>query len=158
MKFSSMVGGKPTPGIDMTPMIDIIFNLLLFFLLSSSFVEHTSMEVKLPRASTSQSFEGEAVVVELTRDDRLFLQGTPVTLEELKARMKELYTTPDDPKPLLVRADAQALHGRVVAILDIARAVGVKALNVATVPEGTSPAPSAAAEIPAGAGAAPVRR
>lgn len=136
MKFSDIVAAKPAPGIDMTPMIDIVFNLLLFFLLSSSFVEHTSMEVKLPRASTSQSFEGEAVVVELTRDDQLFLQGKAVSLDELRNRMKELYANPEEPRPLLVRADAQALHGRVVAVLDIARTVGVKALNVATLPEG----------------------
>lgn len=135
MKFSAVVSSKASPTIDMTPMIDIVFNLLLFFILSSSFVEHTSMEVKLPRASTSQAFEGEAVVVELTRDDHLFLQGKEVSVDDLRTTMHQLYQDPENGKPLLVRADAQALHGRVVAILDIAREVGVKALNVATLPE-----------------------
>lgn len=115
-------------------MIDIVFNLLLFFLLSSSYVQHSAMEVNLPEASNTPALEGEAVVVDITRDDRFFLQGKEVTLDELKAGISSQYTSPSTDKPLLIRADAKAFHGRVVALLDLARGLGVKSLNVATVP------------------------
>ncbi len=136
-RYASTPAGSDRPTIDMTPMIDIVFNLLLFFLLSSSFVQHTSLEVKLPQASTSVSFEGEAVVVELTRDDRIFVQGKEVSLPDLPGRLKELYPDPESGKPLLIRADEHVFHGRVVTLLDIARSVGVSQLNVATIPSKT---------------------
>jgi biopolymer transport protein ExbD len=144
MKLSEMVGQKSGPVIDMTPMIDIVFNLLLFFLLSSSYVQHSSLEVKLPQSTQSRELEGEAVVVDLTRDDRIFFNGKLVTLDELRAAMVTAYPEPGSDKPLLIRADAQAMHGRVIAILDIARAQKVKALNIATMPAG--PAEAAAGE------------
>jgi biopolymer transport protein ExbD len=131
-RYAAQQGLKP--GSDMTPMIDIVFNLLLFFLLSSSYVQHTALEVRLPEATSAPSIEGEAVVVELTRDDRLFFQSKEVTLEELRAGMREAYPEKGSTRPLLIRADAQAFHGRVVALLDIARDLGVSSLNVATIP------------------------
>jgi biopolymer transport protein ExbD len=131
-----MVAQRSTaPGIDMTPMIDIVFNLLLFFLLSSSYVQHSSLEVKLPESTTSKELEGEAVVVDVTRDDRIFFNGKALDFEGLRAAMSTAYPEPGSDKPLLIRADAQALHGRVIAILDIARERKVKALNIATMPD-----------------------
>lgn len=123
---------------DMTPMIDIIFNLLLFFILSSSYVQHTAIEIKVPSASSGTSVEGDMVAVELTKDDRLFLGGKEIVFDELEPKLRELYPAGSDTtvvKPMLVRADAMAYHSRVVAILDVAKKVGVRALAVETVAE-----------------------
>lgn len=131
-KYAGTLNSPKAP-IDMTPMIDIVFNLLLFFVLSSSYVQHTSMEVKLPQASTSAAIEGDIVVIELTRDERIFLQGKEVFLSEIEAKLREYYPEPNLPKPLLIRADEYARHGSVIALLDISRRVGITSLNVATI-------------------------
>ncbi|RMH55347.1 MAG: biopolymer transporter ExbD [Candidatus Hydrogenedentota bacterium] len=130
---------------DMTPIIDIVFNLLLFFLLSSSYVQHSALDVKLPKAATSEGVEGEVVIVELNRQDQIFLQGKPVEgLEDLEKRLGAIYSNAgaEEKKPLLIRADEFVYHGRVVSVLDIARKVGVQSLNVATVPSEEEPSSS----------------
>lgn len=144
MKLSNMVAQKSASTIDMTPMIDIVFNLLLFFILSSSYVQHSSLEVKLPDSTTSAAVQGEAVVVDLTSEDKIFFNRKEVDLEGLRAAMAEAYADTSTDRPLLVRADAQAMHGKVVAILDIARQQKVKALNIATIP--TAPSSASAAD------------
>ena len=130
-KYAGAAYSQRAP-IDMTPMLDIVFNLLLFFLLSSSFVQHTSIEVKLPKTASSTPVEGEVVVIELTSSERIFLQGKELSLQDLPSKLKELYSGSDLQRPLLIRADEHAYHGGVVALLDIAREVGVTSLNVAT--------------------------
>lgn len=135
MRFKYATYQAPsTSSIDMTPMIDIVFNLLLFFLLSTSYVQHSSLEVKIPYASTATAVENQVIVVDLTRDDRLFLQGEEMTLEALRAELTKLYEK-DKSRALLIRADEDAVHGHVVALLDLSREVGVTELNIATVPQ-----------------------
>lgn len=134
MRFKYAGLQSSTPNIDMTPMIDIVFNLLLFFLLSSSYVQHTTIDVRLPVAKTSKPVESEIVLLELHRDERMMLQGEPIVFDELAAKLAALYPAEQLDKPLLVRADAQSYHGHVVAILDAAREIGVKSLNIETLP------------------------
>lgn len=127
----------------MTPMIDIVFNLLLFFLLSTSYIQHSAMEVQLPKATTATNIENQVVVVELTAKDNIFLDGKEMLpaaagetgLDTLKAELTKIYTSPDVQRPLLIRADEDAVHGHVVALMDIARELGVKSLNIATLPQ-----------------------
>lgn len=131
-KYAAQQGLKP--GSDMTPMIDIIFNLLLFFILSSSYVQNTALEIRLPETTSAANFEGEAIVVELRQDESLLFQSKQVTFDELRQEMRAVYPEPGSTRPLLIRADLNAKHGHVVAILDLAREFGVSSLNVATIP------------------------
>lgn len=134
MRFKyATYGAANTPAMDMTPMIDIIFNLLLFFILSTSYIQHSAMEVSLPQATTATVLENQVVVVDLTRDDRIYLQGEEMTLDHLKTELEKIYSA-DISRPLLVRADQDAIHGHVVAILDLSRKIGIKTLNIATLP------------------------
>ncbi len=121
-------------GLDMTPFVDIIFNLLLFFLLSTSYVQHTALDLSLPRAGRSAGVTGQFIQVDLKVDDSLFLNSKPVaTLEELAAGVaaeKEKGQT-----IFLLRADEGALHGKVVEILDLAKSQGLDDIRVATRPK-----------------------
>lgn len=148
MKFRYASYKPQVASVDMTPMIDIVFNLLLFFLCSSSYVQHATIEIKLPEASNTVEMQGQPVTVDLTRTDVISVNGKRVnSIEELTDTLKAAYP-PDSKKekPLLIRADAFAFHGRVIAILDIARGIGVRTLNVETIPEdktGRNPQPAA---------------
>lgn len=121
--------------IDMTPIIDIVFNLLLFFLLSSSYVQHTAIDVKLPESTTGEKMESEPVIIEITRDERIFIDGEATNFEGLRLSLGEKYADAvEEPRPLLIRADAYAYHGRIVTVLDLARELGITALNIETLP------------------------
>lgn len=127
-----ILGGEAAGvGLDMTPFVDIIFNLLLFFLLSTSYVQHTALDLSLPRAGRSAGVTGQFIQVDLKLDDSLFLNSKPVaTLDELAAGIaaeKEKGQT-----IFLLRADEGAIHGKVVEILDLAKSQGLEDIRVAT--------------------------
>ncbi|MBL4889544.1 MAG: biopolymer transporter ExbD [Candidatus Lindowbacteria bacterium] len=134
MRFKYAAYEEKQVNVDMTPIIDIVFNLLLFFLLSSSYVQHEVIDIKLPEATSSKTAEAELNMIEIRKDQTIFIQGDEVAFEDLRPALARLYPKEDLAKPLLVRADELAYHGHVVAILDAARDLGVAQLNIETLP------------------------
>jgi biopolymer transport protein ExbD len=120
---------------DFTPLIDIVFNLLLFFILSTNYVQQTSFQLEIPGAASADQATEKGIIVTLTRDGRVFVGGDEVPLPALEEHLKALVPAPESPPPLLLQADRLVYHERVVALLDIARRVGVKDLEVATIRE-----------------------
>ena len=115
--------------LDMAPLIDVVFQLLIFFMLTSNFVLQPGISVKLPKAVTSEVISSENLVVTLTGQDLLFLNEAPITLAELTTQIKQ---AAEDKKTVLLRADSSASLGRVVEIWDLCRNAGVPQINIAT--------------------------
>ncbi len=115
--------------IDIAPLIDVIFQLLIFFMLSSSFTFQSGINVKLPKAVTSDIIREENLVVTITSENILYLNDAVTTLKELKQNL-------DHPgikkRPLLIKADRRASVGRVVDIWDLCRNLGIEKINIAT--------------------------
>lgn len=127
-------GQLPPVEMNLTPLIDIVFNLLLFFILSTNYVQQTSFQLELPGAASADEV-GEGIIVTLTRDERVFVGSDEVPLQALEEHLKTLVPDPEKPPPLLLQADRLVYHERVIALLDIARRVGIKDLEVATIQE-----------------------
>lgn len=137
MKFS--VGRRPDPLLDVTPMIDIVFQLVLFFMVSTTFVNAPGIQVDLPRSSedtliTEQQDlhiwmtcgEGEGCV-----EGAVYVGDEAVTEGELDRRLRR--TAEEDPSTLVViKADQGVSHGRVVTVMDLARTKGLSRLAIAT--------------------------
>ena len=115
--------------LDIAPLIDVVFQLLIFFMLTSNFVIQPGIKVHLPKAITSEVMSGENFVVTLTGQDLLFLNEKPITINELVAKLKEAASSD---KSLLLKADTSASLGRVVEIWDLCRELGVSQINIAT--------------------------
>ena len=115
--------------LDMAPLIDVVFQLLIFFMLTSNFVLQPGISVKLPKAITSEVISSENLVITLTGQDLLFLNEAPITLAELTTQIKQ---AAEDKKTVLLRADSSASLGRVVEIWDLCRNAGVPQINIAT--------------------------
>ncbi len=115
--------------IDIAPMIDCVFLLLIFFMLTSSFTSQSGIHVKLPKAVTSDVLTEENVVVTVTRENVIYFNGVVITLKELTGKLEKF----DYKKqPLLIRADRRASVGRVVEIWDLCRNLGIERIHVAT--------------------------
>lgn len=114
---------------NMTPLIDIIFQLLIFFMLSSSFSFPSGIDVKLPKAVTSDKVQAQDLVITITSENVIYLNNGVVTMKEL-----EKYLTMDDNKnrPVLIRSDRRSSMGRIVDVWDLARSLGVQQINIAT--------------------------
>ncbi len=133
---------RPDPLIDITPMIDIVFQLVLFFMVSTTFISSPGFQVDLPRSS-SQAVLSEAKDVNIwmtcgertgpgsCTDGALYVDDKPVTAKELEALLTR--TAARDPSTLVViKADQGVQHGRVVTVMDMARTRGLTRLAIAT--------------------------
>lgn len=115
--------------IDIAPLIDIVFQLLIFFMLTSSFVVQPGIKVKLPKAVTSEAVKFENVEVIVSGENIVYLNGKIVTTKELKKMFKQIAQRD---QAILIKSDRRAALGRVVEIWDMCREAGIKQLNIAT--------------------------
>ena len=115
--------------LDMAPLIDVVFQLLIFFMLTSNFVVQSGIKVHLPKAISSEVVRSENLVVTLTGQDLLFLNDQPITINALTEKIRE---AAEENKTLMLKADTSASLGRVVEIWDLCRQLGVAQINIAT--------------------------
>jgi len=115
--------------IDIAPLIDIVFQLLIFFMLTSSFIMQPGIKVNLPNAVTSETVKAENIEILVTSENVTYLNGKVVTNNELKASLKQAAKRS---QTMLIKADRRASLGRVVEIWDMARDTGVTQINIAT--------------------------
>lgn len=117
---------------DMVPFIDIVFNLLIFFLLTSSYVFQPGIKINLPRAVTSEVLKEEPLVITVTSEDAIYLNDKIATVQELISKLKKVSK---EEGTLLIKADKKASVGRVVEIWDMCRDIGISHVNIATAQE-----------------------
>jgi biopolymer transport protein ExbD len=115
--------------IDIAPLIDIIFQLLIFFMLTSSFIMQPGIKINLPKAVTSEVVQYENIEILITGENITYLNGKVVTMNELKGFLKQAAKRN---QAILIKSDRRASLGRVVEIWDIARDLGLSQINIAT--------------------------
>ena len=115
--------------INMAPLIDVIFQLLIFFMLSSSFTFKSGINVKLPKAVTSDTVRDENFVITITSENVIYLGNKVLTIKELT---ENLNTPAVRNRPILIKADRRASMGRIVDVWDLCRKIGIERINIAT--------------------------
>ena len=120
---------KPT--INITPLIDVMFLLLIFFMVSSTFKENLGIQVALPKVRTASEREISLREIVVDRAGQFFFNGEPVADAELRRRLAELLLQ-DPTASLVLRADREASFGRVLRAIDITREVGGSQLVIPT--------------------------
>jgi biopolymer transport protein ExbD len=116
--------------IDMIPMIDMVFLLLIFFALTSTFEIQRVMEMNLPKAATGERLQKEqTLTLHIKDDNQLLLENTPVALQNLQSALSEVVHKSAG-VTLVIKGDAQVPHGKVVEIMDITNASGVKKILI----------------------------
>ncbi len=125
--------------VDITPLVDVVFLMLIFFMVSTSFKVSSSLNLELPAShSKAQQTEQKEVVISIDGSGQLFVQDEPVKDGDLRRRI--LNVSKGDPNMRVVlRADANARHRRVVYVLDTIRALGMGKIGIATMNAGSEP-------------------
>jgi biopolymer transport protein ExbD len=113
---------------DIAPLIDMVLLLLIFFLLTSSFIFQKGIKINLPKTISSEVAQ-DGRVITITRDNAIRLDGKAITLSELE---KALKTAARENAPLLIKADRRASLGRVGDVWDLCREIGLTRVNIAT--------------------------
>ncbi len=123
MNFSARRRDEPL--VDVTPLIDIIFQLVIFFMVSTTFVTEQGIEVDLPRSSAQTIVrERNDVEVKVTADGAVYVDEDAVTWDELRQRLRD-HAKAGKGGMVIVKADENVDYGRAVAVLDLARSLGL---------------------------------
>jgi len=120
------------PRIDLTPMVDVVFLLLIFFMISTTFVESPGITIKLPEAS-SQPVEREPqeLKIYLSREGDVYYLDRKISITDYKKLLAENRSNADN-MTILLLADQESRHGKVVTLMDLARDAGFVKLAIAT--------------------------
>jgi biopolymer transport protein ExbD len=121
--------------IEIIPMIDTIFFLLVFFMISTlSMARFTGVQVNLPKAASGSQPPSETAVISLTKEGRLFFNKSEVSEESLRRSLREgLMKNPE--LLVVINADDGVQHGKVVELMDQARQTGATKLSIAVKPK-----------------------
>jgi biopolymer transport protein ExbD len=127
LRNDSTRGGKRL--ISLTPLIDVVFILLIFFMLASSFLDWRAITLDAPAAQAAGTSMDGAVLIRVMADGSLDLGGSPVTLDDLNERLRPHLDRKPDQRVLIQPAAGVPLQ-RVVTVLDAATAAGVSNLSL----------------------------
>ena len=129
--FSNLQAQSEETDIDITPMLDVVFIMLIFFIVTASFVKESGIEVNRPDASTAEAKPRASILVAINEKGEIWL--TKRTIEQSQVRANIEYLHAENPQgSVVVQADEEAKTGVLVAVIDAARAAGVKDVSLAT--------------------------
>ncbi|MHA2937184.1 ExbD/TolR family protein [Vibrio sp. RC27] len=117
--------------IDMTSMLDIVFIMLIFFIVTSSFVRESGVEVNRPQASNSTSQKDASVFIAVTADNEIYIDKRVVDKERVQPTLEHIIIEQPN-AALVIQADEFAFNGTVVAVMDAAKSAGISNIALAT--------------------------
>lgn len=121
---------KSSTELNIAPLIDMVFILLIFFLVTTSFVKESGVEVKRPVAKSSEKKEKTNLVIGVTEQNRIYIKGNPVDVRSIRSYM-ERFLMQYPQGSVVIAADENSSSGKVIQVLDACRLAGVKNVAVA---------------------------
>lgn len=116
--------------INMTPMLDIVFIMLIFFIVTAVFVKTAGVEVIRPMASTAHDVKRVSVIIGISEDNKIWINKQEVTLADVPVIVAKLKT--ENPKGnVVIKADTQSHSGLVVSIIDLLNQIGIAGVSIA---------------------------
>jgi biopolymer transport protein ExbD len=123
--------GPLAPAMDMTPMIDCVFLLLIFFMITTVFKNPAQLKMVLPDAFNPQKLDKKQIIVELDAEGTIQIDGKPVTFDSYDSFLvNEKQKTGN--KSIVIRADKAAKHGDVLKLMRLAKAVAIETIAIST--------------------------
>ncbi|MEO1243301.1 MAG: biopolymer transporter ExbD [Pseudomonadota bacterium] len=131
MARRSFVKDQDEEDVNVTPLLDIVFIMLIFFIVTSTFVKEPGVEVDRPEAATTQDRKFAKIIVAIASDDEIWINNERVTLEEVRVRVEELRL--ENPKSTaVIQADVEARSRMLVEVANQIRDAGVSEIAVST--------------------------
>ena len=122
--------------LNVTSLIDVMFLLLIFFMISTTFLSSPAIKLELPKAKHSDVVRQAPLVVYVDQTGSVFLNDEPIERPLLEAALK-IKLAGSEEKTVVLKADSRVSHGAVITVIDMVKGAGVKKLVVSTEPEET---------------------
>ena len=124
--------------INMAPLIDVVFLLLSFFMITSTYIKTSAINVDLPKAATSDAQANREAVVTLYKSGTITLNDKTIGIEQLGKAIKDL-DIKNKQLVVTIRGDQGIAYGKLIEIMDIVRLTGIKRMSLATTHKETTP-------------------
>ena len=122
--------GSDSVVLNMMPLIDMVFILLIFFLVTTTFVKESGVEVNRPIAASAQSKEETNIVIGVTKDGAVWIENQQIDIRSVRSRMERFkHESPEG--NVVITADKDSLFGVAIEVLDQVRLAGIKNVVVA---------------------------
>ena len=129
--FSNLYDAEADGEIDITPMLDVVFIMLIFFIVTASFVKESGIEVNRPDASTAQSKPRANILIAINANDEIWINKRQVEESQVRANIERMHA--ENPQgTVVIQADEEARTKKLVAVMDAARQAGVYDVSLAT--------------------------
>jgi len=117
--------------INISPLIDVVFILLIFFIVTTVFVDETGVDVKKPRAATAESLEKNSILIAVTASGQVYQGGRNIGVSGVRSVVAALLESNEE-MPVIIQGDADANHGTIVKVIDAANLAGAQTVSLAT--------------------------
>ncbi|SDL71112.1 outer membrane transport energization protein ExbD [Modicisalibacter muralis] len=128
MRRRRLQAGSETTDIDLTPMLDVVFIMLIFFIVTTSFVKESGVEIERPESSAASPRPDAQVMVAITAEGAVWVDGQPVDIHRVGSEVAELVS---DEGGVVLQADRSSTTGLLVEVMDRIRDAGVDKVAVA---------------------------
>lgn len=129
---------KVTSLLNIAPLIDCVFLLLIFFLLTSSFIEEVGLEIELPGSASAATVEEQEIIIYLTEDSSIEINGRHSSLDTLQDDLISFVARLDTHQAIL-KADKDVRLELLIKVMDLTKAAGIKTINIKTLPVSIEP-------------------
>ncbi len=127
-------GGGDETEVDITPMLDVVFIMLIFFIVTASFVKEAGVQVKRPAAKTAMSKESASILIAITETDEVWIDKRSVDISTVRANIERLRA--ENPRgTVVIQADRNSRNGLLVKVIDAAKQAGVPDVAISAVRE-----------------------
>ncbi|WP_372872577.1 ExbD/TolR family protein [Shewanella sp.] len=129
MPFKKYSAEHEEAKVDMTPMLDIIFIMLIFFIVTTSFVKPMGIDYNKPENAQKSNSKGDNILITVNKSGMVTMEGRLVDMERVTANVeRKLAETPG--AAVLIQAEGETLHGVVVGVMDRVKTAGVSKVSV----------------------------
>ena len=126
--------GEEDSAIDITPMIDIVFIMLIFFVVTASFIKEAGVDVNRPDAVTAERKERASILIAIDATDQVWIDKRPVDVRAVRANIERLRA--ENPEGgVVIQADIESKNGTLVKVMDAAKLAGVPNVSLAATPK-----------------------
>jgi len=120
---------KNTESIDMSPLLDVVFILLIFFIVTTVFVKETGVDVDKPQAMTAQQLEQTVILLAITSDGEVFYDSTQIGVAGIRSTIEQLLVSKI--RPVVIQADKTVQTQLLLEVIDEAKLAGATTVNLA---------------------------
>ena len=129
--LASLLQEEEQEEINLTPMLDVVFITLIFFIVTASFVKEAGIDVNKPNGTQSVMPKNANIFIAVTEDEKVWIDKREVDIDSVRANLERLMAEqPSD--VIIIQADEEAEHGVVVEVMDQIKSAGIDRISIAT--------------------------